>query len=496
MAVTDAQVRKMSEELSKSNNLSRAALKSGMDRKTARKYRDAGQVPSQLVQPRSWRTRNDPFEEDWADMTVMLTDAPELEAKALFEHLVGLRPGRYEEGQVRTFQRRVREWRALHGPPKTVFFPQQHRPGEAMQTDFTWATELGVTIAGEPYEHMLCHAVLPYSNWEWATICFSESFVAMSEGVQAAVFRLGRTPEWHQTDNSSSATHRVSDGNGKRTFNDDYASLMRHLDMKPRTTGIGEKEQNGDVEALNGALKRRLKQHLLLRSSRDFDSVEDYRSWLEGVLQLANGLRSGKMKEELAAMSMLRVDRLPSYKAVDVGVSKWSTIRVKRNTYSVPSRLIGERLKVRIHDDRLEVFHGTTLQASIERLRARHEHRIDYRHVIWSLVRKPWAFERYRYRDDLFPSLTFRQAYDALCDALSGRNADIAYLRVLHLAASTLEADVELALECLLSEGELPLPDAVKALVVPLQTPAVPDMKPFDPCLKVYDGLLVEGVAK
>ena len=239
---------------------------------------------------------------------------------------------------MRTFQRRVKQWRAQKGPDKEVFFPQAHRPGEAAQTDFTDASGLCITIAGEPFPHLLCHFVLPYSNWQWATTCQSESMLALRRGVQSAVFRLGRIPDFHQTDNSTAATHDLR--TGKRGFNQEYEDLMNHLGMKPRTTGVGKKEQNGDVEAANGALKRRLKQHLLLRGSRDFDSVEAWESWFQDVLEQANRLRQKRFREELAVMRSLSVERLREYKEVDVAVTSWSTIRVKHNAYSVPSRLI------------------------------------------------------------------------------------------------------------------------------------------------------------
>src|SRR5205814_5892857 len=145
---------------------------------------------------------------------------------------------------------------------------------EAAQTDFTWMTELAITIAGQLFVHMLCVMVLPFSNWQWATVCLSESMAALRRGVQAALFQLGRVPEYHQTDNSTAATHRIPDGHEahvegrKRPFNDDYLALMRHFGMTPRTTEVGAKEQNGDVEAANGAFKRRLEQELLVRGSR------------------------------------------------------------------------------------------------------------------------------------------------------------------------------------------------------------------------------------
>jgi transposase len=483
---TDAQVRKLMEEMSKHGKVGRAALRAGMDRKTARKYVAAGQLPSQMQQLRAWRTRPDPFAEDWPEIAKRLADAPELEAQALFEDLLSRQPERYEPGQLRTFQRRVKQWRAQEGPDKEVFFPQAHRPGEAAQTDFTDAGELSITIADEPFPHLLCHFVLPYSNWDWATTCQSESMLALRRGVQSAVFRLGRIPEFHQTDNSTAATHDLR--TGKRGFNQEYADLMKHLGMKPRTTGVGKKEQNGDVEAANGALKRRLKQHLLLRGSRDFDSVEAWEVWLQDVLVRANRPRQKRLREELAVMRSLSVERLREYKEVAVVVTSWSTIRVKHNAYSVPSRLIGESVRVRVHEDRLEVYHGNQHQLSVERLLGRNGHRINYRHIIRSLVRKSGAFERYRYREELFPTLTFRRAYDTLVESLTGWDADVEYLRVLHLAARTLESEVETALDLLLTDKTLPLADRVRALVDPA-TPEVPDLAVPTVDLSIYDGL-------
>ncbi|MCP3958715.1 MAG: transposase family protein, partial [bacterium] len=229
MTTTNVQVRKLMEEYQKQGRVGTAALRAGMHRNTASKYLRAGKLPSTMRKPRDWRTRPDPFAQDWEEIAVRLADAPELEAKALFDDLLERKPDRYHEGQLRTFQRRVQQWRAQEGPPKEVFFAQEHRPGEAMQTDFTSANELGITIAGEPFDHLLCHNVLPYSNWEWATSCFSESLRALQRGVQAAVFRLGRRPAWHQTDHSTAATHQLSPG--KRGFNAEYEGLMRHLGM-------------------------------------------------------------------------------------------------------------------------------------------------------------------------------------------------------------------------------------------------------------------------
>ena len=266
--------------------------------------------------------------------------------------------------------------------------------------------------------------------------------------------------------------------------------------MKPRTIGIGKKEQNGDIEAQNGALKRMLEQLLKLRGSRDFESVETFEAWLWDVMQRANHTRSKRTSDELTVMRPLSVKKLPEYREETVPVSCWSMIRIKNNSYSVPSRLKGERVKVRVYDDRLEVFYADQYQLTVDRLLGEGRARVDYRHVIWSLVRKSGAFERYKYRDELFPSQVFRHAYDALVEGNDSlRKADIEYLRILHLAASTMECDVEAAVQLLLETNSLPSADAVKALVSPRAT-ELPELTRPEVELSEYDSLLCEEVAQ
>lgn len=484
--VTDAQVRKLMKERDRGATIEVASMKSGMTRKTGAKYLSKGLLPSQTKTARNWRTRPDPFAEDWPAMEAMLVEAPELEAKALFEYLMRT-TGRYEEGQVRTFQRRVRRWLGLYGPDKEVFFPQQHRPGEAAQTDFTWATELGITIKGELFEHMLCVLTLPYSNWRWATVCLSESMMSIKTGVQAALFELGYRPEWHQTDNSTAATHNVP--KGKRKFNKDYLKFMEHMGMKPRTIAVGQSNQNGDVESTNGALKRSLKQHLLLRGNSDFEFLDAYKAWLSEVLTLGNAHRGVRLEHDLAAMEPLTCRRLPAWTEERVTVSSWSTIRLKHNAYSVPARLIGLEVRVRLFDDRIEVLYAGEHQLTAPRLLGRNGHQVNYRHIIWWLVRKPGAFERYRYREDLFPSLTFRKAYDALAAHHTPRKADIEYLRILSLAADTMEATVEVALTIFLEDGIVPDAKLAKEMVQPVET-TIPELEDFQPDLIRFDCLL------
>ena len=484
------------EEMSKHGQIGQAAMKADMDRKTARKYVAAGKLPSELKQPRDWRTRPDPFEAHWPEIEARLRETPEFEAKTLFDLLQQQHPGRYEDGQLRTLQRHVKRWRAAHGPEREVVLAQQHRPGEAAQTDFTHATELAVTIAGQLFVHLLCVLVLPYSNWQWATVCLSESILALRKGVQRALFQLGRVPRYHQTDGSTAATHKIPEGQAEhvegnqRLFNIEYVALMRHLGMTPRLIELGEKEQNGDVEASNGAIKRRLEQALLVRGSRDFESVDAWQAFIDETLRKANANRGRRVAEDLAAMRELDVAKLPEYVEEDVKVSEWSTVRVKHCAYSVPSRLMGEWVRVRIFEDRIEVRFADELQLACERLRGRNLHRIDYRHVIWSLVRKPGGFARYVYREEMFPSLVFRKAYDAIQAARPGTKGDLEYLRILHLAASTMEADVAAALAQLQTIGTPITVDAVKALTAPATAVAVPALAAMPVDLTEYDALL------
>lgn len=491
MTTTDQQVKLIMKELSKPGNQGIAAAKAGMCRQTAAKYRRLGKLPSELNAAREWRTRADPFAAVWPEIEARLREAPGLWARTVFEQLQEQYPGRFPPGQLRTLQRRIRQWHALQDTDAhyEVYFPQQHRAGEALQTDFTHLQALGITIAGEPLRALLCHVVLPYSNWQWATRCASESFLALKTGVQEAVFRLGKVPEWHQTDNSTGATHQVR--SGQREFNPDYVELMAHLGMKPRTIAVGQKEQNGTVEAQHGAFKRVLRQQLLCRRDSEFATDEAFSQWLSSALHKENSRRQRRLQEELAVMKPLAVMRLPEFKELTVWVSQNSTINVLGNLYSVPPRLMRQRLSVRIYEDHLVVFYGDTPIQEMPRLTGRSHHTIDYRHVIWSLVQKPGAFARYRYREALFPSLVFRRAYEALQAAHPGTPGDAAYLRILHLAASTLECEVQAALELLLEAGQVPKPERVKELVRPAQ-PQVPLMSVPTVDLALYDALLAE----
>lgn len=465
-----------------------SALKSGMDRKTARKYLAHPELLSQPRPTRDWRTRPDTLTVIWPEAELRLSTAPELEAKALFEHLLLVRPEQAQVAQLRTFQRRVRQWRLEHGPAPEVIFPQTHSPGEVMQVDWTHAKELRVSIAGHPLDHLLCQAVLPYSNWQWATRCQSESLLSLRAGLQAALFQLGKAPKLLQIDNSSAATHQIS-GEGKRDFNPDFLSLVAHYGLAARTIHVGCPNENGDVESHNGHLKRRLEQHLLLRGTRDFVNETAYDQFVVEVLAKANNQRRTKIAEELAVMRELPPTRLCEYDEVECRVCSHSTIRVKRVAYSVPARFIGRRLRARVYEQHLEVYHGAERIAQITRAPGR-QAVIDYRHVIQALLRKPGAFARYHYREELFPSSTYRRAYDRLVQDHGPGPGELEYLRLLKLTAELGSSAIEGLLSEMLGVGTPPWRTAtLRSLLCP--SPRVELMEPAVD-LSVYDALLRE----
>jgi hypothetical protein len=460
-------------------------------RKTVVKYETLGKVPSELKRPRTYRTRPDRFADDWPAVEEMLQGAPQLEAKALFEWLCEQYPGRYESGQLRTFQRRVATWRALH-QGQVAILEQVHRPGEVMQTDGTWLSGLAVTIRGQPFQHLLIHSVLPYSNWEWGRIAQSESLAALRLGLQSTLIKLGHVPRYHQTDNSSAATYwpgAKADPDHKRAYTDGYLQLLAHYGLKPRTTNLSSPHESGDVESAHGGFKRALEQYLLLRSSRDFDSLEAYESFLFDAMTRRNRGRQERLAEELAAMKPLTATPLGTSSQMRVKVTRGSLIRVQTNVYSVPTSLIGHRVTVQIHEWHLDVYYQSHLVETLPRLVGKHRHHINYRHLIDSLLRKPGGFRDYRYRDDLFPSLVFRRSWEQLNRWQSPRKADLAYLRILQLAARTMESEVAAALELLLAYGSRWDETDVERLLEP-EPIFVPQLACGEVHLQQYDQLL------
>jgi hypothetical protein len=488
---TDAQVKELRRNLNQGASLKKAAMKAGMDRKTARKYRQRDHLPSETPTVHSWRTRPDPLFDVWPRLQEILEREPGLQAKTLVEWLQSEHPGQDWQRHRRTVERRVRVWKAEHGPAKEVFFSQVHEPGRLGSSDFTHMDKLGVTIQGQAFPHLMYHFVLTYSNWEDVTLCFSESFASLSEGFQNALWKLDAAPERHRTDRMTLAVHY--DGNLEQ-YTQKYQALMGHYSVTPEATNAYSGHENGDCEQGHRRFKEELDQALRLRGSRDFSSREEYLQFVQALVARRNASRAPKFAEEQARLRALPARRLETLERQRVRVGQGSTIQVKKNTYSVPARLRGEWVEARIGAEVIEVWYAGSLVQKMERLRGQSKHRIDYRHVIDWLVRKPGAFARYVYREDLYPSVTYRRTYDALLVQQPGR-ADREYVRILHLAAHEGESRVEEALAKLLNQMRPVSEQAVRTLLggaTPLSVAAQVSVPAVD--LRLYDALL-EGAS-
>jgi hypothetical protein len=484
----DTEVKRFMQERQKGATQHVAATRAGMSERTARTYERASKLPSQLKRPHTWRTRPNPFEEDWPWVVEQVERDEALQATTLFALLCERHPDRYQPVQVRTLQRQIAQWKALHGKAKAVIFEQHHRPGERGQSDFTHMTDLGITLAGAPFAHLLFHFVLTYSNAEAVTICFSESFEALAEGLERCLWHLGGVPEQHRTDHLSAAVRQL-----KKAEQEDwtvrYQGLMTHYGMQPTWNNTGVAHENGDVEQSHFRFKEAVDQALRVRGQRDFADRRAYEVFLQNLVAKRNQSRAVRLVQERTALRPLPAAMLAPCKELRVTVSRFSTIAVLGNTYSVPSRLIGTTLLVRVRAETLEGYVGSSHALTLPRLVGKQQHRIDYHHLIWSLARKPGAFAAYRYREDLFPTTTFRLAYDRLVSDRATR-ADHEYVRILHLAASTCESEVETALVLLLEVGKLPTSAAVRDLVSVPRPSSVPQLASPTLDLSPYDQLL------
>jgi hypothetical protein len=456
--IKDTQVLRLRQLLGQGYSLYLAALKVGMDAKTARKYRHADQLPSESFTPQTWRTREDPFQEVWPAIRDRLELNPGLQAKTLFEDLQRRFPGRFPDGQLRTLQRKIKAWRATEGPPKEVFFDQVHTPGELCASDFTCMNDLHVTLGGEPFDHLVYHFVLTYSNWETGSVCFSESFESLSQGLQNALWDLGGVPQTHRTDRLTAAVNNLGD---RDLFQQRYRALLAHYGLRPQAIQPRKANQNGDVEQSHHRFKTAVDQSLLLRGSRDFFDRAAYHQFLGELFAQRNKGRTERFAEERPRLSELPARRIDAWHRRQMRVTQGSTIQVRTNTYSVPSRLIGERVDVHVMAEHLEVWHGAVLVERMPRLRGRHKHLINYRHLIDWLVRKPGGFAAYRYRDALFPTSRFRRVYDFLLEHGPAR-ASTDYVRILEMAAKESEAGVDVVLARLLEGNGLITPTVVE----------------------------------
>lgn len=445
--INDQQVRSLKNMLSKGKRLYESALKTGMDEKTARKYRDSEKLPSEMKNEHKWRTRKDPFEQVWDEVKELLEAESELEALTIFKELQRKYPGTFDDGQLRTLQRKIKCWRATYGPPKEVMFPQVHYPGRLSQSDFTHMSDLGITINKQQFYHLLYHFVLTKSNWETCLICFSESFESLSEGFQNSVWELGGVTEFHQTDRMSTAVNK--NGNPE-DFTRRYMELMQHYNIKPKKINTGKANENGDVEQAHYRFKNAVDQHLMLRGSRDFASREEYEQFLRKILKLRNQGRKKNIEMEKKLLKPLPSKKIDSFKRMEPSVSRSSTILINHNTYSVDSRLIKEKVKVKVFSEHIEVWYAQKMVHKIPRLRGEGKHCIQYRHIIDSLIKKPGAFDNYKYKEDMFPTTMFRMAYDNLTRQKTPRNAAKEYLAILNLAAKENESHVDEAIHILL----------------------------------------------
>jgi hypothetical protein len=490
--VTQKQVRLLRQKMREGKTIASSAAAAGMSERSAYAWKE-GSLPGDTRTPRSWRTRPDPLAAIWEREVVPLLVADEegiLEGTTVLAEIQQRHGTEYGPSQLRTLQRRMHEWRTLHGAGKAVMFEQRHEAGREGAFDFTDASELGITIAGQVFDHLLFHFVLSFSKWRWIGLAFSETFEALVRGMQGALWELGGVPRIWRSDNLSAATHAI--GGGARELNKRFEGVLDHYGAKSTRIVPGESHQNGGVEKAHDVLKSALRQALFLRGNRDFESVAVYMQLVAKVREKLNEAKSSALFEQergqLLSLPALRIPEYTSYKAT---VRQWSTIHVSSRVYSVPSRLIGSEVDVRQYADVVEVHFRGKLTATMPRIRGDRYHQIDYRHVIRSLVRKPGAFARYRFREEMFPSLIFRRAYDAVVKA-RGERADVEYVRILHLAASTMQCSVEAAIEQLLAEGA-PLDFiTVKKRAAP-ETSPVPIVKIPAPDPAEYDQLLEGG---
>ena len=437
-----------------------SAAKAGFSTAAAYRFEKDPRLPSQK-KPHRERRRADPLAQVWDDEVVpLLKDAPGLRPIAIFEELCRRHP-ELGAGMRRTLERRIRSWRAVNGGDREVIFRQEHPPGRMGLSDFTEVADLGVTVAGQILDCRLYHFRLPFSGYEHAHVVLGgESFVALAEGLQNALWALGGVPEQHRTD-SLSAAFRNLDADAKEDLTRRYEAFCRYYGMVPTRNNPGVSHENGSIESSHGHLKSKLADALLLRASRDFDDLKAWRGFVDEIVGRGNARNARRIDQERAALKKLPDRKTADYEEIQVDVTSSSTFMLRKVFYSVPSRLIGHRLRVHLFDDRLEGFQGSTLLFTFRRGRpnpnGKRGHVIDYRHVIHSLRRKPMALLNLVYRDQLFPRRAFALAFEALLAALGERPACRAMVGILALAhEQACEAELALALHAALEAGVLP----------------------------------------
>lgn len=488
--ITDRQCRRYMERRRSGDTQALAAAKAGISERSGRRLTASGRVPSQSRKPRG-RTRLDPLAGLWDEIVVpMLHQVPMLRATTVMEEIGRDHPGRLDERHLRTLQRRIAHWRATAGPDREIIFRQEHPPGHQSLCDFTEPAAFEVTIAGVPFEHLLFHFWLAFSGWQHVKVIEGgESFTALTEGMQEALWQLGGAPATNRTDRLSAAYRNLAPHDDAAAG---YQAFCDHYAIEPTRNNLGVSHENGSVEAAHGHLKRSLREALALRGSRDFADVAAYQAFIDEHVVRRNARRRAEVALELAAMTPLPKFRTTDFSLATVTVTRTSTIAVRDVLYTVPSRLIGSRLKVHIYDRRLVCFLGTTEVLMLSRRRrstSGPSHVVDYRHIINSLIKKPQAFRRSVLREDMFPRDAFRRAWQALDAGLEPRRACRVYVGLLHLAAThACEAALAAHLETVLAAGDLPDIETARRAVAPPPA-SLPLISIEQPDLSIYDSL-------
>jgi len=448
MSANDRQVRILFRAHERGRNMTLSALAAGLCRQTAAKYLRADRLPSELARPHTWRTRADPFAAVQIELGGMLSTVPNLPATAALAHLQHLYPGYFVEGQLRTLQRQFRQRRA-RTRVKEVFFAQEHEPAEWLQIDWTDGSDLGVTLGGEPFAHRLAHAVFPYSNWEWATVCHSENFASLLALVRETANRAGGLAQGVQTDNSCTVTHRVESG---RAFNAAYAGFLAHYGLQARTINLRSPHENGDVESAHRHFLGEVDVALGFRGSRDFDSADAYGQFLARLLCGRNATRQAAWAQERERLRPVPEGGLPDWIAADRRVDPGSLVTVDSHAYSVPPSYIGEQLHCRVGWERVQFWHGTVPVRDAVRVWG-DEQGVSWRDLVVALGRKPGAFGAYRYRAAFFPTAELRELYGQLAAAHGPEQADREWLAVLATARDVPDERLTEVLRCALNRA-------------------------------------------
>jgi len=444
-----------------------AAAKAGFSTATAYRIEGDPRLPSQKKKPRG-RRRPDPLAAVWeSEIVPMLEAAPGVRAVAIFEELCRRHP-EIITGVRRTVERRIRKWRALNGPNRDVIFRQEHPPGRLGLSDFTDMSALGIVISGARFEHRLYHFRLAFSGFEHGHVVLGgESFVALAEGLQNALWALGGVPEQHRSD-SLSAAFRNLDRDAQEDLTRRYEQLCAHYGMTPSRNNRGVAHENGAIESAHGHLKRAIADELLLRGSRDFEDLAAYRCFIDEVVGRRNARNRKRIDIERAALKPLPDRRTADYEEAWVLVTSSGGFILRRVFYSVPSRLIGHRLNVHLYDDRLDCFLGSTHLLSLRRGRppqgrGKHGHVVDYHHVIHALRRKPMALLNLVYRDQLFPRRPYARAFEALLAKQNEKQTCRTMVGLLALAHDrACEAELADAIDADLDAGRLPELDRLR----------------------------------